>query len=85
MKKLLILLLMLLYTGCAASKNAKQKSTISCFKENKMILRMKANGEIQKEKNPLYEFIDDRGFIVEIYDDCVIVYTDNSLYEKFNR
>ena len=86
MKNILQLTLyLLLATGCSVSSSTNKKATISCFKKDKMILRMKANSHIKKSEKPLFKFKDDRDFVVEIYKSCVIIYTDNLLYERVNR
>ena len=82
MKYLLCLLLSINAFSCSTYSVSKNNATVSCFNNGKLVLRMKAKGGVWRYKEPLFKFKDDRGFDVEVDQSCVIVYTNEKLYER---
>ena len=83
----LVLFFMILISnmpGCISHKQENLNSTINCFSNGKLILRMKAKGRVIRDAKPLLKFKDERGFNVEIDRYCVIVNSNEKLYERKN-
>lgn len=71
-------------TCCVSHKQGNLNSTISCFSNGKLILKMKSKGRVIRDSKPLLKFKDERGFNVEIDRYCVIVNSNEKLYERKN-